>query len=263
MTFLLVVTVTSMLLAAIMSVIAWRLARDEGRRSDAHVAALSAEIHATEGYVGRVLLDPPQSRVQPPTPRLWRSAEALREGGKDPAYSSNDPAHNSLDLVYNIHTEPASGSLFTAHQPRSGARPLAAFVVGAFVVGAVGAMAVGLPRTLARASRVLPAAAAPLPLELVALGHERIGDQLTVHGVVRNPPTGAVIDRLTAVVFVIAPDGEYLATGRSAVEAPALHPGREATFAVTVPGAGDVSRYRVSFRTGDRLVPHLDRRYEG
>jgi hypothetical protein len=123
-------------------------------------------------------------------------------------------------------------------------------------------MAVGLPRTLARASRVVSPAAAPLPLELVALGHERIGDQLTVHGVVRNPPTGAAIDRLTAVVLVIAPDGEYLATGRSAVEAPALQPGREATFAVTVPGAGDVGRYRVSFRTGDRLVPHRDRRHE-
>ena len=123
-------------------------------------------------------------------------------------------------------------------------------------------MAVVLPRTLARAPRVAPPAAAvsSLPLELVALGHERVGDQLTVRGVVRNPPTGTAIDQLTAVVFVVAPDGEYLATGRSAVEASALQPGGEATFAVTVPGAGDVGRYRVSFRTGDRLVPHLDRR---
>jgi hypothetical protein len=251
MTFLLVVTVTSMLLAAIMSAIAWRLARDEGRRSDARVAALAAEIHEIDGDVGRVssdadvgrvLSDPPQSRVR------------------------KDPAYNSQDLVYNSQTEPTYSSLFAARQPRSGARPLAALVVGVFAVGALAAMAVVLPRVLTRAPRVVPPAAAmpsPMPLELVALGHERVGDQLTVRGVVRNPSTGTAIDRLTAVVSVVAPGGEYLATGRSAVEAQALQPGREATFAVTVPGTSDVGRYRVSFRTGDRLVPHLDRRHEG
>jgi hypothetical protein len=123
-------------------------------------------------------------------------------------------------------------------------------------------MAVVVPRTLTRGPRVEPPAVGPVPLELVALGHERDGDQLTVHGVVRNPSTGTAFDQLTAVVFVVAPDGEYLATGRSAVEAAALQPGREATFAVTVAGAGEVGRYRVSFRIGDRLVPHLDRRHE-
>jgi hypothetical protein len=254
MTFLLIVTVASMLLAAMMSIVAWRLARDEGHRSDARVAALSAEIHATEPStgrafsdpsVGRALSDPPQSRVR-----------------KDPAYSSHDPAYRG-DLS---DPELTYSTLFTAPKPRSGARPLATLLVGILTVGAVAAMAVVLPRILTRAPRVAPPAAAlpsPLPLELVALGHERVGDQLTVRGVVRNPSTGTAIDRLTAVVFVVAPDGEYLATGRSAVEAPALQPGREATFAVTVPGAGDVSRYRVSFRAGDRLVPHLDRRHEG
>ena len=254
MTFLLIVTVASMLLAAMMSIVAWRLARDEGRRSDARVAALSAEIHATEPFtgrafsdpsVGRALSDPPQSRVR-----------------KDPAYSSHDPAYRG-DLS---DPELTYSTLFTAPKPRSGARPLATLLVGILTVGAVAAMPVVLPRILTRAPRVAPPAAAlpsPLPLELVALGHERVGDQLTVRGVVRNPSTGTAINRLTAVVFVVAPDGEYLATGRSAVEAPALQPGREATFAVTVPGAGDVSRYRVSFRAGDRLVPHLDRRHEG
>ena len=45
MMFLLLVTLLSMLLAAIMSVIAWRIAGDERRRSDARVAALAADIH--------------------------------------------------------------------------------------------------------------------------------------------------------------------------------------------------------------------------
>jgi hypothetical protein len=30
-----------------------------------------------------------------------------------------------------------------------------------------------------------------------------------------------------------------------------------------VPRAGDVGRYRVSFRDDDKLIPHLDRRHEG
>ena len=62
MTFLLIVTVASMLLAAMMSMVAWRLARDERRRSDARVAALAAEIHQPEGDVARVLSDPRSPR---------------------------------------------------------------------------------------------------------------------------------------------------------------------------------------------------------
>ena len=44
---LLVVSLLSLSVAAIMSVMAWRVMRDERRRSSARVAALAAEIHAT------------------------------------------------------------------------------------------------------------------------------------------------------------------------------------------------------------------------
>jgi hypothetical protein len=109
---------------------------------------------------------------------------------------------------------------------------------------------------------VATAEAAALPLELVALGHERAGDQLTVRGVVRNPASGAAMDRLTAVVLLFTPDGGFLASGRAVVEPPALSPGGESTFAVTMPRAGEVGRYRVSFRADDKLIAHLDRRHE-
>ena len=46
------------------------------------------------------------------------------------------------------------------------------------------------------------------------------------------------------------------------VETPALGPGGEAAFVVTMPRAGDAGRYRVSFRTDDRVVSHVDRRHE-
>jgi hypothetical protein len=77
---------------------------------------------------------------------------------------------------------------------------------------------------------------------------------------VRNPPSGAPVARLTAVVFAFNADGGFLASGRAIIEASALRPGGESTFVVSVPGAGAVGRYRVSFRADDRVVPHVDKR---
>jgi hypothetical protein len=107
-----------------------------------------------------------------------------------------------------------------------------------------------------------PAAApAAAPLELLSLTHERDGGTLTVRGIVRNPEAGGVeADRLTAVVMLFDRDGSLLATGRSAVDAPALIPGGQAPFVVTVPATGQIGRYRVSFRSGDRIVSHVDKR---
>ena len=101
---------------------------------------------------------------------------------------------------------------------------------------------------------------APAPLELVALGHERDGNRLIVRGVVRNPSAGSAVEPLTAVVFVFNAEGGFVTSARAAVDANALRSAGETTFAVTVPDAASVSRYRVSFRSGDRIVPHVDRR---
>jgi hypothetical protein len=251
MMFLLIVTVTSMLLAAVMSAIAWRSAGDERRRAEARVAALAAEIHdvGSDPVGGPVLWDPPldapPSRIQPPEPAPWPSAVALREDRENPAHSG----------------------LFTARPPRSG-RGVWVAAAGSVVLCAAAVTVAGSGRffhekheksVLAPAPAAAPA---PLPLELVALGHERVGDELTVRGVIRNPSSGAGLERLTAVVLLFTPDGGFLASGRAAVDATALQPGGESTFAVTVPRAADVARYRVSFRTDERIVPHLDRRHE-
>jgi hypothetical protein len=85
---------------------------------------------------------------------------------------------------------------------------------------------------------------------------------LTVRGVVRNPAAGVDMGRLTAVVILLSPDGGLVETGRAEVDASALRAGGESAFAVTVPRAGDVGRYRVSFRTDDQVVSHVDRRHE-
>ncbi len=260
MMFLLIVTLTSMLLAAIMSVIAWRIAGDERRRSEARVAALSAEIHdvpsapvavfAQAGTSRRadagMLAEPPRLKSVPAIPRTgqrWDEELELRPAGH----------------------APVSANLFATPSAASGSRSVAVFAIGALVLCAAVASAILLGGRFSHAPRTTnPAVAAPsaLPLELVALGHERVGDRLTVRGIVRNPASGAGMDRLTAVVFLFTSNGGFLASGRAAVESPALRPGGESTFVVTVPGASDVGRYRVSFRTDDRLVSHVDRRHE-
>ena len=228
MTLLLLVTLTSMVLAGIMSLVAWRIAGDERRRSDARVAALAADIHGP----GRVTTFGPSDDLEL-RPRRGAS------GGAE---------------------------LFAAAQPRPAARWPAVLAAGAFVVAGGAALVVVLSagsRVATHAPQQTPAVvaspAAP-PLELVALGHERDGDRLTVRGIVRNPESGAAVDRLTAVVFLFNHDGGFLSSGRVPIAAAALRPGAESTFVVSMPGAGDVGRYRVSFRTDDRIVPHVDRR---
>lgn len=247
MMFLLIVTIASMLLAVIMSVVAWRVAGEERRRSDARVAALTAEIHGT----GDTVDDP-----------------------------SRDP---DLEIRPAIDTRGA-GDLFAPAAAPSGSRLAGVMAGGVIVFGAAVTLALFMssgsgtsaskrhatidtrPSTetaaspVTRANPANPDAPATLPLELVALGHDRAGDTLTVRGVVRNPPTGTAVGRLTAVVFAFNRDGGFLGSGRASVESPELGPGGESTFVVTVPDAGDVGRYRVSFRTDDHVVPHVDRR---
>jgi hypothetical protein len=99
-----------------------------------------------------------------------------------------------------------------------------------------------------------------LPLQLIALGHEREADSLVVRGVLRNPSNGVEVDALTAVVMLFNHDGGLIGSGRAAVEASKLLPGGETAFVVTVPGAGNVERYRVSFRNSEQVVPHVDQR---
>jgi hypothetical protein len=134
---------------------------------------------------------------------------------------------------------------------------LAVFAAIAFAVFA------GMSRyraTAAEPARPVQAQAADQALQLVSLNHERSDDRLTISGTVRNPPRGAEVDHLTAVVLVFNQQGGYLTSGRSPIESATLLPGAEAKFIVTVPGASDVGKYRVSFRTDDRVVPHVDRR---
>jgi hypothetical protein len=265
MMFLLIVTVSSIALAVVMGAIAWRLAAEERRRSEARVAALRAEIHAPASFAasaaqrgGRraevgIRGEPPRITPAPivrPIIRRWDDELELHPGSSE-----------SRDELFSRTREPANRRPFV----------VAALGIALFAVVALVAL-VGLPRhnqstAVAGASqpsagdnRQAAATRTDMPLDLVALGHERDGDRLIVRGVVRNPPSGTAFDEVTAVVFAFNADGGFVASGRAALETRALGPAGESTFVVTVPDAGSAARYRVSFRSGDRIVPHLDRR---
>ena len=227
--FLILITLISLAVAGTMSIVAWRVAREERRRSEARVAALAADIRGAD-----------------------------------------------VDLLLSTGTASAasSDSMFTFIQPVTSLPRLATVVLaGVMVVGTGAALLVALGRSGDVAAKPVspPVAGAAEPhstrppqtvvaLELVALGHERVRDQLTVRGIVRNPVNGSPVNQLTAVVLVYDRAGGFLTTGRALVQAPGLGPGGESTFLVTIPGAADVGRYRVSFRSEDRVIPHVDTR---
>jgi hypothetical protein len=209
---LLAVTGLSLLVAGFMSAIAWRMSREERRRSDARIAALSSAIYEENGE-------------QPGTFRLFDQGSA--------------PSEARYGMVA---------------------------VVGACVVSVIVALTVigaRLPRNsqqppvrTSEASRSVPDA----PLELLALENERDGDQLVVRGIVRNPLDAVERDGLTAVVLVFGHDGALISTGRAAVPAGRLGPGATTPFVVSIAGAANVDRFRLSFRTDTRIEPHVDRR---
>jgi hypothetical protein len=136
---------------------------------------------------------------------------------------------------------------------------------GWLLVPAIGVLVVGLAITgiyvWNRPDMATAAApAASVPLELVSLRHERQGDTLIVSGLVRNPHAGQTITGLSAVAFTFDRQGTFLTSGRVQLDFPQLGAGDESPFAISVPQSAGVGRYRVSFRTEDGVVPHLDRR---
>jgi hypothetical protein len=109
---------------------------------------------------------------------------------------------------------------------------------------------------------VAAATPAPAPLELVALGHMREARSLTITGTVRNPSSGPRLEGLTAVVSLLDSTGALVSTKDVPLDYRALRPGEEAPFRLNVPDPGAIARYRVSFRAGNDVVPHVDRRIE-
>jgi hypothetical protein len=260
---LLSLTVISLVVAMVASVIAWRGVQQERRRADARVAALAAA-------AGVPVSAPPvstpaavDSAPPPPPVAPWRSptrAETqFEDRAADPAIprasQASRPAEPpSVDAV-SIRTgflgadPPAREG--TPHQRwLAAAAAVVALLLGGFVA----------IRMTAQAPAAAAAQSAATPLELLSLRHEREGANLSVAGLVRNPPAGPVVERLTAVVFLFDQQGQFVTSAKAPIDFMKLTAGDESPFVVKVAAPQSVARYRVSFRTDDGTRPHVDRR---
>jgi hypothetical protein len=151
----------------------------------------------------------------------------------------------------------AVGSVFDRTTEGLRGRPVIKLAAGAVML----LLIAGGVFVSSRGADSAPAAAkAPSPLELLSMRYQRQGTTLTVSGLVKNPAGGAAVNRVTAVVFAFDRSGAFVASGRAPLDFSALAPGDESPFVVNVPNVSDVARYRVTFRSGDGVVRHIDRR---
>jgi hypothetical protein len=251
---LIVTTVVSIAVAAGMGAVAWRLARAERLRSTARVAARVAAPAADFRDLGSV--------------REQAAAGARTGPMRIHHIARGSPESGTLDL--RPGRDAVAGEMFGAGTiDRSGSSLATVLAVGSFAVAASLVLVIATSRggeSIAEPAGQTAAEMRPadgVALELAALGHERHGDRITIRGVVRNPRDGTSLDQLTAIVYLFDRDGGFLGTGGAVIGAPVLAPGAESAFVVRAGGASNVGRYRVSFRIGDRVVPHLDRRGRG
>jgi hypothetical protein len=222
MDLLFILTVVSLVAAVGFGALTVKLLRDEKARSEARVAALANAMDGESSFA-TASADKP---ARPVLPRETRSSRDLFAPASAAAVRGNP-------LV----------------------KALAGAALALMVIAAIYIATGGGPG--GDGTRVERAAS---PLELVSMRHAREGQTLTVTGLVRNPPTGANVTRITAVVFAFDRTGAFVASGGAPLDFTTLEPGDESPFVVTIPNVTDVGRYRVTFRGADGVVRHVDRR---
>jgi len=160
----------------------------------------------------------------------------------------------------NVDVQPAFLSPDRGASHRGGVLKVALGLAGAVVlIIAIATLGASQLRQASGSRQGSDAAAKNAALELLSMHHDREGETLTVTGLVRNGG-GSPTDRLIAVVLTFDRTGNFVTSGRAPIEFPSLGPGDESPFRVSVANAGDVGRYRVSFRTESGVVRHVDRR---
>ena len=267
-----------------------RLIRDERTRSNARVTALAQEIgHGSAGAgrapaplayaapaadpaLARAPREPIRERVAAPPARTpaRTGPEPRRAGGRDGSARGEHPPAAPVaprlsatreDGAMQDHGAGRAALFQSASTESASTRRLVPIIGAVIVLLALATMyfVSGQPDANAVPARKA-AGAVNLPLELVSLRQARDGETLTVSGTVRNPSGATDRRQVAAVAFLFDRKGSFVASGRAPLDYQALAPGDESPFVITVSGAADVSRYRVSFREGDDVLPHVDRR---
>ena len=240
-TVLLIITLISAATAIVAFASARRLRRTERERTEARVAALA---HAADTHGG--------------VDGGWTQVGGEFQWNPGPALVPNPQPR-----IPEVEPQVPSGAFFgtVQRQEPSGSR-LPLFAAAALIVMLGGAL-IFLNTS---ASNDHAATVAHVnhtePLELVALGHARDTSVLTITGNVRNPSSGVKVEGLTAVISLLDRTGALVSTKDVPLDYRALGPGEEAPFKVSIPDPGSIARYRVSFRAGTDVVPHVDRRID-
>jgi hypothetical protein len=239
-----------MAMAASLSVIVWRMLRDERRRSEARVVALTTMAAA------------PAPRTSAPAPRA-----------STPAPRASHLAPRVPDLELEIRQAPVPAAVMFAEREAAspwGHRVAVMAGLGLVVASAIlfsltaggrtGARRAAAPgAAAATAQPASPAAAAGL--ELLSLRDARQPGSLTITGLVQNPRGGTPLSRVTVTAYAFDDKGAFLASGRAPLDVTALAPGDESPFVVAVPVTEAVARYRIGFRGEDgRVIAHIDKR---
>jgi hypothetical protein len=254
---LLVITVVSLIVAFVMSVTAARLMRSEKERSAARVAALS--LAASEPAVDLPLEAP---AVRPIAKAPWSAPKIADVASASARQESREPRRDLAEAAFGREGGPAthaSGFLGATELPRENGGRQKSLAFAAVVLFLV--LSGGLVWVMSEPRGTTAAAMGPnAPLELVSLTHQRQDQKLAVSGLVRNPVAGQPVERLSAVVFLFDRVGTFITSSKANVDFLKLGAGDETPFVVSLDAPATVARYRVSFRTDDGVVPHIDRR---
>jgi hypothetical protein len=292
-TTLVTVTVLSMGMAATLSVIVWRLLRDERRRSEARVAALTEAAFSSSPTRDAI----PQTRdAILPTGGSYTPVHKPVPVKQIPVVSAPPPARPVVSALpglserqrvegkRNDEHAPAAADDLLLHPERPAVATTALFAEPArtspwgsrFVVMAalalVGTSVLFVAMTMTRPSAPAAAKSAPAApaaeraaagLELLSLRDSRDAGALTITGMVQNPRTGSLLSRVAVTAYAFDDKGAFLASGRALLDVTSLAPGDGSPFVVTVPVTGTVARYRIGFRGEDgRVIAHVDKRQQ-
>ena len=239
------VTVISLTMAFAMGIVTWRLIRKERRRADARVAGLMADLYAAPLIVG-IDATPDRHPGLPERPHQRKVGPVERTVPRRHVTTSTPVEPLPTGLVGWIIKSPV---------------PLRPFL--ATVAVAVAVLAAVSITMLSQRSDAPPedlGAGSPEPIELLSLAHATQGDYLAITGSIRNPSNGIDRGQLSVAAIVFDRDGTVVGTGQTPLQGAVLPPGSEAPFTVSLPDAGQINRYRISFMQGKTSVPHIDRR---
>jgi hypothetical protein len=255
---LVAITIGALALALGASVAAWRASRDEKVRAAARVAALSvaAGVPSLQTTAAEAVATPatpgPGGEVSTSVGRAQTAGERPRRARELEAFSSEAEAPAVVLQGQFLGADAAPRESTGRQRWLAAAAAVFAVLLGGFVVSRMGTDAASTDR----------AAAPPTPLELLSLGHRREGNNLSVTGLVRNPPAGSAVARVTAVVFLFDQQGTFVSSAKAPLDYVTLSGGDESPFVIKVQAPQSVARYRVSFRSDDGTLPHVDRRGE-